>query len=207
MFLITFLLMPWQFYMYDWATGVVSCYNLFPIDLNAFLMITKWVARLCFFVSWRMSYVLYCDLDDLLIISCLLFCSAILLIWESFIGMIGLRVFFSVLHFVFNWLECVLDDYYMSCSIVFFVTWRISYAFYCDFDDSQLMSHFLLNVLVLWIFYMYDCVSGVDLNVFSMITTQVVWLCCFVSWRISYVFYCDVDDFQLMSRFFCNFVC
>ena len=76
------------------------CSSLFLVDFNVFLMITKWVVRLCFFVSWRMSYVFYLDFDDFLMIWC---------VFSNFV---------DFLHILYVWF-CFLD--FCLCSSLFLI--------------------------------------------------------------------------------------
>ena len=58
--IISFFYQVWYFWIFvrmSWFQVCLSCSSLFPIDLNAFLMIPTWVVRLCCLVSWRISYV------------------------------------------------------------------------------------------------------------------------------------------------------
>jgi len=69
-----------------------------------------------------------------------------------------LGVFLSVLQFVFNWLECALDDYCTRCPIVLFSELKDPYASYGDVDDFQLdlcvfVCKFVdfVNILYVWL--------------------------------------------------------
>jgi len=119
----------WRFVRMSWFQVCLSCSSLFPIDLNAFLMIPTWVVRLCCLVSWRISVFIVI----LMISSWFYVWSVFLLICEYFICMIVFRVLF-VLQFVLVDFNMFLMITKWVVRLMCLVRWRRSYVFYRDCD-------------------------------------------------------------------------
>jgi len=128
-----------------------------------------------FSVSWRNSYVFYCDVDDVSMI-------LLLVTFLSCFSLLNMCTYdlvpdvFVVLQFVSNWHECVLDDSYMSCPIVLFSELKDFLRVYCDFDDFQLilwlLSHFVDFVNILYVCLCFGC----------FVCSSLFWLIFICSW-------------------------
>jgi hypothetical protein len=104
--------------------------SLFLVDLNVFLMITKWVVQLCFLVSWWTSDVFYWDLDDFLLMLCLF-----LIMWVD-----------VWICYMYDWVLGVC----LCAPVCFLLTWRCSWWLLNELSDRVFSGMKDVLCVLLW---------------------------------------------------------
>jgi len=113
--------MFWIFICTSLFQVFLSCSSLFPIDLNAFLMIPTWVVRLCRLVSWRISHVF--------IVICMIS------------SWFDARLLILLMLWIFYMYDCV-SGVFVLCSSLFWLTlicswWLLNELFDCFFSEMK----------------------------------------------------------------------